>query len=516
MPVNIQISSRKFFAFCAILAGIVLLMGRVHSFGPGLIASEIFLTIIGLFIFGSTTYRLDKNALTYGALLVIVASYSTGRWADTSLVSLGRHFLTFHGLDEMVHADTMLFLLGLTFFVSVIAQTRMLESISFSVLRTNNGFVLPTVAILTGLVAASSAVLGGVSMVGLMIRILLIILFLAKADDEAVIFAVIVSTVLTTVCGMFLAYGEPPNLIMKANLEPYLTNAFFLRYCLPPAVGSYVIVLWNLKKRLGGKRVTIEASHMDVADIRFLHVSKYGEILEPEDERKLGSVMTVELNSIRPQRIRSQLIGSLSLIPFIGLLIWHGIDRTVPLFWASFAGFAVALTGIISIPKMRRLAFHEAMHEYMEYFFLFPLFISIALLQKSGFFNEFSSWLQLGIERLGISLIAFIQFTGACFLSALLDNNVVADFASRALHGLDVAVLHLFSMAQIAGYAVGGCWTHIGSSQSVIAYAFIQKEVDARYTPIQWIKAMTPVVVEIFVLMAIVICAESAFLKYIQ
>ena len=52
-------------------------------------------------------------------------------------------------------------------------------------------------------------------------------------------------------------------------------------------------------------------------------------------------------------------------------------------------------------------------------------------------------------------------------------------------------------MAQIAGYAVGGCWTHIGSAQSVVAYAFILKEINARYTPWQWIRAMTGIILQI-------------------
>jgi Na+/H+ antiporter NhaD/arsenite permease-like protein len=91
----------------------------------------------------------------------------------------------------------------------------------------------------------------------------------------------------------------------------------------------------------------------------------------------------------------------------------------------------------------------------------------------------------------------------------MLDNNVVADFASRALHGLEIGTLHLFSMAQIAGYAVGGCWTHIGCAQSVVAYAFIRKEVDEHYTPFQWIKAITPLILEIFVLMSVIIILEG-------
>ena len=90
----------------------------------------------------------------------------------------------------------------------------------------------------------------------------------------------------------------------------------------------------------------------------------------------------------------------------------------------------------------------------------------------------------------------------------------MADFASRGLHGLDVNVLKFFAMAQIAGYALGGCWTHIGCAQSVVAYAFIQRDVDAHYTPVQWIKEMTPVIIRILALMAVLIYAESALLNW--
>jgi Na+/H+ antiporter NhaD/arsenite permease-like protein len=74
----------------------------------------------------------------------------------------------------------------------------------------------------------------------------------------------------------------------------------------------------------------------------------------------------------------------------------------------------------------------------------------------------------------------------------MLDNNVVADFAARALHGLELMLVHLFAMAQIAGYALGGCWTHIGCAQSVVAYSFMQRDVDEHVTPLDWIRSMTP------------------------
>src|SRR5258706_1637743 len=124
------------------------------------------------------------------------------------------------------------------------------------------------------------------------------------------------------------------------------------------------------------------------------------------------------LDQIREKRVRSQLIGCLSFIPFIGFLIWHGVNHEFPLFIASFAGFAVALLGIGDYSKMRGLALREAVHEYKEYLFLFPLFFSITLLQKSGFFDQMSSLLHSGIEKLGVSLIAYIQYVGAVVLSA--------------------------------------------------------------------------------------------------
>jgi hypothetical protein len=211
-------------------------------------------------------------------------------------------------------------------------------------------------------------------------------------------------------------------------------------------------------------------------------------------------------------RRRAQQIGSLALIPFTALLVVHGIWHEIPLFVASFAGFAAALPAIAGIPRMRALALREAMLEYAEYYFLFPLFLSITLLTTAGFFEQLQDLIHTGTAAVGRSHVAFIQFLGSTFLSAILDNNVVADFASRALKGLDTQLLHLFAMAQIAGYALGGCWTHIGCAQSVVAYAFIRRDVDERYTPVQWIKDMTPVIFKILIVLSVLIYIESAIL----
>jgi hypothetical protein len=209
------------------------------------------------------------------------------------------------------------------------------------------------------------------------------------------------------------------------------------------------------------------------------------------------------------------MIGLLALLPFIALLIAHGVNDRLPLFWASFAGFACAFIGIAGIPKMRALALHEAHVEFAEYYFLFPLFLSITLLTKAHFFDQIQTLVHKGAESMGQGHVAFVQFLGCTFLSAILDNNIVADFASRGLHGLSPAVLHLFAMAQILGYALGGCWTHIGCAQSVVAFAFIRRDVDNVYTPLQWIKDITPLIVEIMIALAALIYLQNAILRWI-
>ncbi len=595
-PTVAMLSGRKFVLGCAIVAVTVLIVGRFVAAPLWLLAAEVLTTILGLFLFGSFKYQIHKNALTYGMLLIIIATFCglpTSAW-HVEIVErgwrfwIGQHLLSFRGLDELIHADTMLFILGLTLFVSVIAQTRVLEGITFLLLRRNRGAILPTVIAVTAVVAFTSGILDGVSMIGLTIRTLVIIMMLAAAPAETVRYAVMVCTAVTTVCGIWLAYGEPPNLIMKANLYPTLGNAFFLRYCAPAAVASYLVIAWQLRGRLRGQRVNL--TEMDVIDanaedVRFLQATRHGEVFTPvelvedlaselegraeaviarlRNGEALGLALVHEDVSVGARRLvlgyyvseeladgldrhylldaagryeeafqaeqavddvlaamaqvrqRAQKIGAFALVPFMGMLVLHGINHEVPLFLASFAGFFAALPAIARIPKMRALALREAKLEYAEYYFLFPLFLSITLLTTAGFFDQLQNLIRQGIVSLGQSHVAYVQFLGSTFLSAILDNNIVADFASRGLHGLDTEVLQFFAMAQIAGYALGGCWTHIGCAQSVVAYAFIQRDVDTHYTPVQWIREMTPVIIQILVVLTALIYLEGALLTWL-
>jgi len=83
--------------------------------------------------------------------------------------------------------------------------------------------------------------------------------------------------------------------------------------------------------------------------------------LRGDDEGAMRAEQWVDdtLAAAAKQRRRAQLVGGLALIPFVCLLIVHGVYHQVPLFLASFAGFAVAILGIARIPKMRALALRE-------------------------------------------------------------------------------------------------------------------------------------------------------------
>ena len=142
-PAVVMLSGSKFIFGCAATALFLLILGQQTALPTGLLAAEVFATILGLFLFGSFRFQIHKNALTYGMLLIIVATFvglSGSDW-HSEIVKNGwwawaqSNLLSFRGLDELIHADTMLFILGLTFFVSVIAQTRLLEGLTFYLLR---------------------------------------------------------------------------------------------------------------------------------------------------------------------------------------------------------------------------------------------------------------------------------------------------------------------------------------------------------------------------------------------
>ena len=569
-----------------------------RRFRCGCSPCEVFATILGLFLFGSFKIpdpqeraHLRHGAGHRGDLLRparrrsgIGRSPTAGWWAWAR-----EHLLSFRGLDDLIHADTMLFILGLTFFVSVIAQTRMLEGITLFLLRRNDGAILPTVMSVTAVVACVSGILDGVSMIGLTIRTLVIILMLGAAPRR-------VDRVrrddlhdrhdgVRRVAGVRRAAepdheGEPPS-VPGRHVLPALLRSDRHRHlsgrCQAPAQAA------------GGPAHRPRADgrlDANAEDVRFLQATRHGEVLTPVElveahadvpgrarrgraraaaergvarlgarpgrraagnpEELLGHYVSEELAhsldrhyvldaagddegamlaeqwvddtlaATARTRRRAQLIGALALIPFVGLLIVHGIYHQVPLFLASFAGFAVALLGIAAIPKMRALALREARHEYAEYYFLFPLFLSITLLTQARFFDGLQTLIADGLADAGRASGRVGAVPGRHVpLGHSRQQHRRRLRVARADEPRSVDVLHLFAMAQIAGYALGGCWTHIGSAQSVVAYAFIQRDVDAHYTPMQWIREMTPVILEMLVVISILIWAESQLLAWL-
>ncbi|HYD50887.1 MAG TPA: hypothetical protein VEB21_21200 [Terriglobales bacterium] len=74
-PSLVELSPSKFVLGCVAVAVAILATAQAVQLPVMLLGIEVLATILGLFIFGSIRYRLDKNALTYGALLVVLATF---------------------------------------------------------------------------------------------------------------------------------------------------------------------------------------------------------------------------------------------------------------------------------------------------------------------------------------------------------------------------------------------------------------------------------------------------------
>jgi Na+/H+ antiporter NhaD/arsenite permease-like protein len=579
--------------YILVCVGITFLIGvlPVGLMSPLLLGAEFFTVILALFFFSSSTCRIDSNIVSYGALPVLLATFFRFWWPTSELsqqvTERGQSALieaivdtlfSLERMESLVHADTMLFILGLTFFVNVIVQSRLLEAISLRLLILFKGAVFPTALMIAGLVAILSGILGGVSMSGLLIRVWVIILVMAKLDNEKITFMVVSSGIITTVCGIWLAYGEPPNLIMKSNLG--LSDSFFLIYATPLAIASFFVAAFFIYRCTALS--VIPLSELDIlewhmADIRFLQ-AKRGEQMEAEDfmdqfhdqlmekqeqvttlyhqghhpisamtlagvddvvirafirgylnesfvgpvlfyyhcrhndkpsESEAGDLVIALFSEIGAERSATQKWGKWAFLPFVVFLVAHAYyrDYLIPLFVSPWAAFFVAFLGIARHAKMVQLSLREAVEECKGYLFLFPLFLSVALLSMVRFFDPIQTAIAEGTEVWGPGTLAVVQFAASGALSALLDNNVVADFFSRAIVGLPERFL--FAAAQIAGYAVGGSLTHIGSAQSIVVFSFIRRYLNPNFTPWDWVRTVWRVIAVLSVVLTAVLCLIS-------
>src|SRR5258708_11913286 len=160
-----MLSGRLFVGGCALVAAAILFVGPVMPLW--LLATEVFATIVALFFLGSFKYQIHKNALTYGMAIVIVATFcklSTSEWHEQIREGGWWHWtqanlLTFHGLDDVIHADTMLFILGLTFFVAARGQTPLPQEMSLYLrFRRHGATVHPVTFVAAGVGGYPSAV----------------------------------------------------------------------------------------------------------------------------------------------------------------------------------------------------------------------------------------------------------------------------------------------------------------------------------------------------------------------
>src|SRR3990172_11809787 len=115
---TVDIEAKWYFLVCSAIAVLIGFFTWTAPASPNLLGIEVFATIIALFVFGSIRYRIDKNAITYGALLIILVTFFPIWWPHSQLrqdISLGgwhvlwdailHHIFSIHGLEKLIHGD---------------------------------------------------------------------------------------------------------------------------------------------------------------------------------------------------------------------------------------------------------------------------------------------------------------------------------------------------------------------------------------------------------------------------
>ena len=527
----------------------------------------------------------DRGDVLRAGIIGLAPADRRGRLVAPGCASI---VLSFHGLDELIHADTMLFILGLTFFVSVIAQTRMLEGVTFFLLRRNAGAILPTVIAVTAVVAFASGILDGVSMIGLTIRTLVIILMLAAAPKRR------------HSAGRHDLHDRDDGLRRVAGVrraaEPDhegQSRSAPRRDVFPPvlradrASSTYFVVARHLRKELDGQRINLET--MDVIDanaedVRFLQAiaarrspdagragrgaragsrrqgagrSSSGCSRAPrsgralvdarsaagkrasccsvttsarswptsldrhyvldsmgDDEGAMRAEQWVDdtLAASAQARRRAQLYGALALIPFVVLLDrarHQSRGAAVPRLVRRLCGARSSASR--SIPKMRDLALREARPR-----------IRRVLLPVSAVPVDHAADTGRLLRRHGGAhpprhrhARALARSRGSQFIGR---HVSLRDSRQQHRGRLRVARARRTSTSRCCTCSrwrrsrdmrLAAAGRTSDRAQSVVAYAFIQRDVDAGYTPLQWIREMTPVILEMLALITIVIAIES-------
>lgn len=286
----------RVFGFTALLAAVAVMAWGLSAPLPfAVMPALVGALVLGLFMlekpFGKDRVAWLMTIPVISAFLIFIwrraaSDHTFARWLFTE----SWRTVTWHDAQHAIHLDTLLFILSLSAFAEVFAQARVLESLIQRIMMRGNGrrnvyWLVSGLVVGTALIAG---VLDGVSMIGLLMSMLLIVFRAAKVELRHQRNAMVYATFVATFCGAWLAFGEPPNLVMRAGVVnthgvSLLTDWFFLSYCGPPALLGLVVVCFFLRHIKG----EIVWEHLDVfvqndATVRFLQAMDHGTALDPE------------------------------------------------------------------------------------------------------------------------------------------------------------------------------------------------------------------------------------------
>ena len=192
-------------------------------------------------------------------------------------------------------------------------------------------------------------------------------------------------------------------------------------------------------------------------------------------------------------RRRAQKMGAFALAPFVVLLIVHGVNHDVPLFLASFAGSLAALPGIVAHSADARAGAARSAARVRRVLLPVPAVPVDHAADATAASSSHAAADPAAASRRSAMRTSPSRSSSARRSSRPSSTTTSSPTSPRAACTASTSTCSTSSRwrrSPATRSAAAGRTSAAPSRWSPIA--FIQRDVDEHYTPVQWIKEMTP------------------------
>ncbi len=426
--------------------------------------SAIVLILSYILIFTEVLHR--TSAAIVGAVLMIGVGMLFGFYSQEAAIL-------------SIDANTILLLAAMMMVVGMLRPTGAFEYTAIFITRLSNGDPRRLLILLSLAVSIISMILDNVTTVIVFAPLTVLICRLIKLNPLPYLMA---EAMLSNVGGIATLVGDPPNIMIGSAAGIDFTR--FLVHMGPPIAVVWLVtvlqLLYIFRKDLAKADEGISIPEMDMDSAI-------------KDKAALIKVL-------------------LSLAVVIVLFFIHHHFHFYPAY-AAFIGLALAL--ILMQPKPAEL-FGTVNWSVLVFFI--GLFIIVGGVESSGLLDKLGDNLAEVAQSPGKLLLSgLLLMWVAAILSAVVDNIPFTVTMIPIILGLETSGVDITALwwALAIGVGLGGNGTHIGATANIIVMTESENSgiKEARITPIAWIRAGVPVMLQSLVVSSIIYAVFFDFFR---